>query len=205
MNVLGYVRVSTEEQSMGAEAQAHSIRSLAQSRGWKLVDIVSDIGYSGGDPDRPGLHDVMSRACITGDVRAVIVMKLDRFTRAVSDVPLIQALAKHNVQLIASGQEIDITTAAGRLAVTMLLAVAQFEREVIAERTKEGLAQRKRNGQRYSGKVPYGYRMEDGRLAEDPEQQDILRQIRLAKELEMESERAIAERFGVGRKVVARA
>src|SRR5437763_817357 len=96
MQVLGYVRVSTDERSSsgaGLEAQREAIIAECKRRGWQLVDIVEDAGYSAKDLKRPGIRaalDVLER----GDAKALVVAKLDRLSRSMLDFTALMAKAQ---------------------------------------------------------------------------------------------------------------
>jgi DNA invertase Pin-like site-specific DNA recombinase len=116
MHVLGYVRVSTEEQAdsrAGLEAQRAAILRECRRRGWKLVELVEDAGYSAKDLKRPGIQaalEVLRR----GDARALVVAKLDRLSRSMLDFTAVMAKAqKQGWALVALDCAVDTTTPAG--------------------------------------------------------------------------------------------
>lgn len=153
LRVVGYLRVSTDEQvrsGLGLDAQTSAIRSEAQRRGWDIVDLISDPGVSGTKrhDQRPGFRRVLdlleSRA-----VDAVVVAKLDRLGRRLEHQCQILGLAERNGWgLIALDVDLDTTTAAGKLTANIMGAVNQHFRDVIAERTREALAEKKAQGVR---------------------------------------------------------
>jgi DNA invertase Pin-like site-specific DNA recombinase len=149
MQVLGYVRVSTEEQAdsrAGLEAQRAAILRECRRRGWKLVELVEDAGYSAKDLRRPGIRaalDVLER----GDARALVVAKLDRLSRSMLDFTAVMAKAqKEGWALVALDCAVDTTTPAGEAMANVLATFAQFERRLIAERTREAMAARRAQG-----------------------------------------------------------
>lgn len=96
----------------------------------------------------------------------MVVAKLDRLTRHVADLGYLtrDIFAKNEVALASVAESIDATTAAGQLMLNILGSVAQWERDIISERTREALAFKRRNGQRV-GAIPYGYDLgEDGKM-----------------------------------------
>lgn len=156
---MGYIRVSTEEQGdsgLGLEAQRSVIAAEIQhrnqryhSRGqrWELEDIASDI-VSGSVPwdDRAGLQEAME-ALDRGDADLLMVSRLDRLTRSVRDFQNILAEAHSSGWgLIACDMDVDTTTANGRLLVNIMVSFAEFERELISERTRAALAARRLAG-----------------------------------------------------------
>lgn len=143
--VIGYVRVSTDQQEISVAAQTARLRAYAMAMELDLVDVVVDAGYSAKSLDRPGLQSALARLA-SGDVGGLLVTKLDRLTRSVRDLgSLIEShFAEH--ALLSIGDAIDTRSAAGRLILNVLISVAQWEREAIGERTREALAHLKSQG-----------------------------------------------------------
>lgn len=149
--VLGYVRVSTSEQAdsgAGLDAQGAAIRAACAQRGWELVDVVADEAASGSDLDRPGLQSVLERLA-AGEATALVVAKLDRATRSVVHFGgLMEWFAQIGAAFVACDLGIDTSTSNGRLIANIFASVAEWERETISDRTREGLAAiRARGGQ----------------------------------------------------------
>jgi len=151
--VIGYVRVSSEDQAssgLSLEAQRERIRAYCHARGWTLADIVTDAGASARTLDRPGM-DTVRRLMADRLVDSVVALKLDRLTRSVRDLhQLMQLSADTGVGIVSVTENLDTTSAAGRLMVNVLAAMAEWEREVIAERTTAALAVKRRRGERIS-------------------------------------------------------
>jgi DNA invertase Pin-like site-specific DNA recombinase len=151
MQVLGYVRVSTEEQAdsrAGLEAQRAAILRECKRRGWELVEVVEDAGYSAKDLRRPGVQAALE-ALEHGDVRALVVAKLDRLSRSMLDFTAVMARAqKQGWALVALDCAVDTTTPAGEAMANVLATFAQFERRLISQRTKEALAIKRAQGVR---------------------------------------------------------
>jgi DNA invertase Pin-like site-specific DNA recombinase len=103
----------------------------------------------------------------SGKVQAVIIAKLDRLTRSVKDLAeLLELFEKRKVALVSVAESLDTGSAAGRLVITIMAAVSQWEREAIGERTRDALRHKRANGER-TGNVPYGFRVAaDGRHVE---------------------------------------
>ena len=176
--VIGYVRVSSEEQAasgLSLESQRERIRAYCHARGWVLADIVTDAGWSASTLERPGMEKVrtLMRARL---VDAVVSVKLDRLTRSVRDLhTLLQLSSDSGVGLVSVTENLDTGSAAGRLMVTMLAAMAEWEREVIAERTVSALAVKRQRGERVSRFASIG--QEDGERGEHERAAlDIVRQ-----------------------------
>ncbi len=151
LRVVGYLRVSTEEQArsgLGLDAQRDAIEAEAHHRGWDLVEIVVDPGVSGTrvHDRRPGFRRVLDLLEV-GEADAVVAAKLDRFGRRLDhQCALIERASRDGWGLIALDVDLDTTTAAGLLVANVLGAVSQHFRDVISERTREALAQRRAQG-----------------------------------------------------------
>src|SRR5439155_7376873 len=151
MRVLGYVRVSTDEQSTsgaGLEAQRRAIVSECERRGWQLVDVIEDAGYSAKDLKRPGVQEAI-KVLQSRDASALVVAKLDRLSRSMLDFTALMAKAqKQSWALVALDCAVDTSTPAGEAMANMLATFAQFERRLISQRTKEALAVKRAAGVR---------------------------------------------------------
>ena len=151
MRVLGYVRVSTEEQSdsgAGLEAQRRAIEAECLRRGWQLLEVVEDAGFSAKDLKRPGIQEAL-RVLEEGDARALVAAKLDRLSRSMIDFTALMATAqKQGWALVALDCAVDTTTPAGEAMANVLATFAQFERRLISQRTREALAVKKSQGVR---------------------------------------------------------
>ena len=125
-----------------------------------------DGGESAKSLNRPGLQRLMSLVS-AGKVQTVIVAKLDRLTRSVKDLcGLLELFEKRKVALISVAESLDTGSAAGRLVITIMGAVSQWEREAIGERTRDALRHKRSNNER-TGNVPYGFRLAaDGKHVE---------------------------------------
>ena len=139
-----YVRVSSGEQNTGAQERA--LREYVQRRGWKIQQIYRDQGVSGASPNRPALNELM-KACRRGSVDVVVVWKFDRFARSLkqlmSGLEMCRALG---IDFVSVTESIDTSLPSGELVFQMIGAVAQFERSLIGERVKSGLANARARG-----------------------------------------------------------
>ena len=153
MKVMGYVRVSTEEQATSGVSladQAAKVRAYAALYELELVDVIEDAGQSAKTLERPGLQAVLS-SIREGRAQGILVAKLDRLTRSVGDMAALIDLyfgdrAKHTASLLSVSDLVDTRTANGRLSLNLVTTVAQWEREVIGERTRAALAHLKAQG-----------------------------------------------------------
>jgi DNA invertase Pin-like site-specific DNA recombinase len=155
--VVGYIRVSTEgqaESGLSLGAQRVKLESFALAMDLSLVGIEADEGVSAKSLDRPALQRALAMLD-DGTADAVLVAKLDRLTRSVRDLGDLvdRYFASGRWSLLSVADSIDTNTAAGRLVLNVLGAVAQWEREAIAERTREALAECKRRGVRLGGEA----------------------------------------------------
>lgn len=148
MRVIGYVRVSTDEQGvsgLGLEAQRGAILAECLRRGWTLARIETDVA-GGGKLDRPGLNAAVE-AVACGEVAGLVVSKLDRLSRSVADFSaLLERFRSKGWGLVILDLGIDTTTIMGEAMATMAATFAQVERRRIGERTREALAVRKAQG-----------------------------------------------------------
>ena len=176
--VIGYVRVSSEEQAtsgLSIDSQRERIRAYCHARGWELADIVTDAGWSASTLERPGM-DTVRTLMRQQLVDAVVSVKLDRLTRSVRDLhALLQLSQETHVGLVSVTENLDTTSAAGRLMVNVLGAMAEWERETIAERTVAALAVKRQRGERVS-RFPSIGQEEGERGADERAALDMVRQ-----------------------------
>lgn len=145
MTVYGYLRVSTEEQATrhGIDAQRATIAQEAERREW-LVEYVTDAGWSGSSLDRPGVTALLRRLR-RDDV--LVVARLDRLSRSLVDFAgLMQQATRRGWSFVALDLGVDTTTPTGRLVANVMASVAQWEREVIGQRTRDGMAAARAKG-----------------------------------------------------------
>jgi DNA invertase Pin-like site-specific DNA recombinase len=140
MCVLGYIRVSSEEQrnsGAGLAAQRQAIVAECRRRGWRLIEVIEDAGYSAKDLKRPGVQVALA-TLRRGEAGALVVAKLDRLSRSMLDFTALMATAsKQSWALVALDCAVDTTTPAGEAMANVLATFAQFERRVIGQRTRE--------------------------------------------------------------------
>jgi DNA invertase Pin-like site-specific DNA recombinase len=152
MQVIGYVRVSTEEQGMsgaGLAAQRAAIEAECLRRGWELVQVVEDAGYSAKDLKRPGVQ-IALETLRSGEAGALVVAKLDRLSRSMIDFTAVMAKAsKQGWALVALDCAVDTSTPAGEAMANVLAVFAQFERRLIGQRTREAMAEKRKQGVRF--------------------------------------------------------
>jgi site-specific DNA recombinase len=156
-----YTRKSTEE---GLEQEFNSLDAQRESgenyikaqvnEGWEcLPDRYDDGGFSGGNMDRPALKRLLADI-EAGKVDSVVVYKVDRLSRSLLDfAKMVETFDKHHVSFVSVTQLINTSTSMGRLMLNVLLSFAQFEREIISERTRDKIAAARRKG-KWSGGMP---------------------------------------------------
>ena len=179
---VGYVRVSTDrqaDQSVSLDAQDAKVRAMAIVQGATLSEVIVDGGESAKSLNRPGLQRLL-HLVNSGKVQTVIVAKLDRLTRSVKDLcELLELFERKQVALVSVAESLDTGSAAGRLVITIMGAVSQWEREIIGERTRDVLSHKRGNGE-CVGNVHYGYRLagDQKHVEPDPSEQEVLTVIR---------------------------
>ena len=148
IRAIAYVRVSTNEQAVeGAslEAQQVALQAEAARRGWS-VEVVRDSGFSAKSLNRPGLQAALARLDV-GDADALLALRLDRLSRSVVDFAGLLARArKRHWRLVLLSPDLDTEDAAGKFTAHVLAAAAEYERDLIGARTREGMAQRRAEG-----------------------------------------------------------
>jgi DNA invertase Pin-like site-specific DNA recombinase len=210
LRVVGYPRVSAEEQAahgVSLSAQRTKIELYCALHELDLVKVIEDAGVSAKSLDRPGLSEVLAMLD-ESQADGIVITKLDRLTRSLGDwLRLIETYFGERVRtprkLFSVGDSIDTRTAAGRLVLNVLMSVAQWERETIGERTKQGMEQAIAMGRhcgtpRYGWEVnPHGIKSKKGRPVEVICNEHEQRVIRLMKELRSRdlSLRAIVEQL----------
>ena len=167
-----YTRKSAEEgleqefNSLDAQREACAAYVASQkAEGWVLLPTVyEDAGLSGGTLERPGLQRLLTDID-AGLVEQIVVYKVDRLTRSLSDfAKLVERLEAAGAVFVSVTQSFNTATSMGRLTLHMLLSFAQFEREVTAERIRDKVAASKRKGLWMGGRVPLGYEKDERTL-----------------------------------------
>jgi DNA invertase Pin-like site-specific DNA recombinase len=155
MQVVGYIRVSTEDQAregVSLAAQWAKGDAYAVVKDWTVVDIIQD-DVTAKHLRRPGIQRLLALVD-RGAVDVVMIYKLDRLTRSVVDLGnLMKRFERKGVALVSLQESLDATTATGRLMMNLLASVSQWEREVIGERTRDAMRHLKAQGQVYSRPV----------------------------------------------------
>lgn len=172
---MGYLRVSTEEQSLGAEAQKAAVTAWAQRQGVAIASWHEDRLSGGTAPeDRPGLVAAL-QALRTEGAGLLVAARRDRIARDVVVAATIERLALDAGALVATADGVSLeATPEGALMRGLLDLFASYERSVIRARTKAALAAKRARGERVAGRPPLGFRYEAGRLIEDASEKALL-------------------------------
>lgn len=176
-----YIRVSTQEQASegySIDAQKERLASYCNSQEWNVVEWYIEEGESASDLNRPELKRLMS------DVQkdlfdVVLVYRLDRLTRSVKDLyKLLETFEEHNVKFRSASEIYDTTSAMGKMFITIVAALAEWELNNLRERVRFGMEQLVREGKWHGGPVPYGYHWDGNMMHIIPEEEVILKELR---------------------------
>jgi len=156
-----YCRVSTNgqaENGVSLDAQRARAEAWCEAHGYALADVYVDAGLSGKRADnRPKLQAALADVAERGG--ALVVHSLSRLARSVKDtIGIAERLDKAGADLVSLTENIDTTSAAGKMVYRMLAVLAEFERDLVSDRTKAAVAYKRANGEKTGGDVPYGYR-----------------------------------------------
>jgi site-specific DNA recombinase len=161
------------------DASEHYIRAQAH-QGWTLLqEHYDDGGFTGANTERPALQRLLDDV-ERGEIDLVVVYKVDRLSRSLLDFArLMERFEKRGVGFVSVTQNFDTSSSMGRLVLNVLLSFAQFERELISERTRDKIQAARRRGKWTGGQVNLGYGVEpDGRgITVIPEEAEIVRLI----------------------------
>lgn len=194
--IIGYSRVSTEEQAkngLSLRSQESTIKTYAKLKKLSPVEIIAD-SESGKILEREGMQRLIS-LCEQGEVSHLIVYKMDRLTRKtrdllelVEDVFVANGVCFHSVT-----ENVDTTGPLGKFFLTLMGALAQMERELIVERIKDALKEKKRRGEPL-GSPALGFEAKNKKRVEDPEGLEVVRYIKTLRRKRL-SHREIATRL----------
>ena len=181
-----YTRVSTDERldmefnSLDAQREAALVVHCQSQKheGWILVgDRYDDGGFSGGTMERPALQRLL-RDVESGRIDVIVVYKVDRLSRSLTDFArIVEVFEKNNASFVSITQQFNTTTSMGRLTLNILLSFAQFEREVIGERIRDKFAASRRKGMWMGGIPPLGYDVRDRKLVVNETEAELVRLI----------------------------
>ena len=177
-----YTRKSSEEgleqafNSLDAQREACAAFIASQKHeGWTVLPtLYDDGGFSGGTMQRPALRRLIADI-EAGQIDVVVVYKVDRLTRALSDfAKLVEVFDRRGVSFVSITQQFNTTTSMGRLTLNVLLSFAQFEREVTGERIRDKIAASKKKGMWMGGMPPLGYDVKNRKLVVNDDEARIV-------------------------------
>jgi len=184
-----YTRKSTDENldldfnSLDAQREAgEAYIKSQQHEGWVcLPDRYDDAGFSGGNIERPAFQRLMADVA-EGKIDCIVVYKIDRLSRSLMDfAKIMETLEANGVSVVSVTQQFNTTSSMGRLTLNILLSFAQFEREIISERTRDKIAAARRKGKWTGGPPVLGYdRVRDhrgSRIVVNPDEAERVRAI----------------------------
>lgn len=168
-NFVIYTRCSTDEQAVGdyttLDAQAHHCKNMMDAFGYELAEfgkngVINDDGYSGKDLNRPGIKSILETVNSKRAFDGIIFFRLDRLTRNPRDLyAMIDLFRERNIDFISVRENLDSSTAIGRVVIGILGLLSAFERELTGERVKASAIARAREGLRVGGTTPLGYKL----------------------------------------------
>jgi site-specific DNA recombinase len=174
-----YIRVSTQDQAQhgfSLDAQEESLMGYAKALGYEVVKIYKDEGKSAKNLNRPEMQNLLKDA-EARKFQAIFIYKLDRFSRSLKDLILtIDKLKEWGIDFVSLQDKIETASASGKLMFQIIGAFAEFERNIIGDRTTFGMEKKAKEGG-FITKAPFGYKLVNKQLIADPEQIDKIKSI----------------------------
>lgn len=173
MRALIYTRVSTQEQAqegISLDNQLAKIKAYCFARDWEVIETITDEGKTGKNLKRPGLQKVIAMAK-NKEFDVLVVYKLDRLIRSTKYLGYLieDIFEKYDIAFTSVTDNFDTSTANGKLILNILGSVAQWERDIISERTTDAISYKKSQGEVY-GAMPYGFTRDGNKLVENPQE-----------------------------------
>jgi site-specific DNA recombinase len=182
---IGYIRVSTEKQAnegVSLEAQEAKIVTWCKANGYELVRVYVDAGISGKRMDTR--KELLAALASLKKGMALVSYSACRGWRGQPRMPWpsVKRIAKKKADMVSLTEQIDTTTAAGKMMFQMLSVLAEFERNLVAERTtRPPCNTRSATGQKYTNQTPYGFEAIEGRLVEVELEAKVVAEIQAAR------------------------
>ena len=178
--VVAYSRVSSTrqvEEGVSLAAQAAKIANWCKQNGHEPPIFEADEGISGKKTNnRPALQRALDRVCAEKGI--LVTYSLSRLCRSTRDaLDIAERIKKAGANLVSLTESLDTQSPTGEFFFTVMAALAQLERRMIGERTREALAHKRRNGEKTGGDIPYGYRHVEGQLVEDSTEQTVIQRM----------------------------
>lgn len=174
-----YIRVSTQDQAehgFSLDAQEESLINYAKALGYEILKIYKDEGKSAKNLNRPEMINLLKDA-EARKFQAIFIYKLDRFSRSLKDLILtIDKLKEWGIDFVSLQDKIETASASGKLMFQIIGAFAEFERNIIGDRTTFGMEKKAKEGG-FITKAPLGYKLVNKKLLIDPEQIDKIKGI----------------------------
>jgi len=180
---IGYIRVSSAQQAqegVSLEAQQAKIEQWCLANGYELVNVFKDEGISGKRMDtRQGLQDALATS---KKGNAFVFYSMSRVARSTKDMLSIgDLITKKRADMVSVIEDFDTTSASGKLMFQMLAVLAEFERNLVGERTATVLQNKKANRQVYTNQTPYGFKAVNGRLEQVKQEVKVVAEIQQAR------------------------
>lgn len=176
MTVGIYIRVSTDEQAKegySLSAQRERLKAFCIAQDWHDFKFYVEEGVSGRTTKRPKLKELLQHV-EQGSINTLLVYRLDRLTRSVRDLHnLLDKLDKNGCTFKSATEIYDTSTAMGRMFITIIASIAQWESENLGERVRMGQIEKARQGE-WSAQPPFGYNKIDKRLIINPEEKEVI-------------------------------
>jgi DNA invertase Pin-like site-specific DNA recombinase len=176
-----YTRKSTsaglERDFNSLDAQRDACESYAKSQSWRVAGSYDDGGFTGANIERPAFQRLLADID-AGQVDVVVVYKVDRLSRSLLDFArVMERFSARGVAFVSVTQHFSTADAIGRLTLNMLMSFAEFEREMIAERTRDKIVAARRKGKWTGGTVPVGYSVADHKLVKSATDAHVIQEI----------------------------
>ena len=180
---IAYIRVSTDKQAsegVSLAAQQARIEQWCANNGYELAQVFIDAGISGKRMDtRP---ELLKALATLKKGSALVTYSLSRLARSTKDALTIsEMVAKKKADMVSLSEQIDTTTAAGKMMFQMMSVLAEFERNLVAERTTTALQHKKSSNQKYCNQTPYGFEAVEGRLVQVKQEVEVVAEIQAAR------------------------
>ena len=175
--IIGYIRTSTDRQDNSIKLQTHQITDYCEKNNLVLNDLIVDEGLSGKDIKKRNGYNQIMEMVENGEVGTLIVLSLSRWGRNLKqNYESIEVMIQKETNFVSLKEQVDLSNPMGRFMVNVMSSLYQMEREMISDRVKDILKDKKENGKVY-GVVPYGFDRMDDILIPNKKEQKLLKKI----------------------------